>query len=91
VSKPSQPCLCPGKYDAFENDWLFRAEAETIKAGQRALSASLRGLRSKPASKAKKALPRRHRKLANRHKDCADQDALIVAKKLSIRLGVRSL
>ena len=45
------------------------AEQEALKVESRALSKALRGRCSKRAAKAKKALARRHRRVANRRKD----------------------
>jgi putative transposase len=59
----------PGEYAAVENDRLLNAEQEALKTEQRALSLALRGKRSKRAAKAKRAMARRHRKVANRRKD----------------------
>lgn len=59
----------PGEYAAAPNDRLLNAEQEGLKTEQRALSLALRGKRSKRALKAKRAMARRHRKIANRRKD----------------------
>jgi putative transposase len=59
----------PGEYTAVENDRLLNAEQDALKTEQRALSLALRGKRSKRAWKAKRAMARRHRKVANRRKD----------------------
>ena len=77
----------------FPNDRLLNQESEAIKESQRALSKALRGNRSKRAVKAKRALSRRHRKVANRRKDMLHQrtaklvreHSLIVTERLSIR------
>jgi putative transposase len=46
-----------------------RREQEALKTEGRALSKALRGRRSKRAAKTGKALARRHRRIANSHKD----------------------
>jgi putative transposase len=81
----------PGEYDAFDNGRLLKAEAENIKTVQRQLSAALRGNRSKRARKAKRALAKRHRRVANRRKERVHQvtaklvcrHSLIVTEELS--------
>ncbi len=77
----------------FPNDRLLNQESEAIKASQRALSKALRGNRSKRAVKARRALSRRYRKVANRRKDMLHQrtaklvreHSLIVTERLTIR------
>jgi len=59
----------PGEYAEEENASPLAAEQEALKAEGRALSKALRGRRSKNAAKARKALARRHRRVANRRKD----------------------
>jgi putative transposase len=59
----------PGEYDGFENDRPLADEQEALKIEQRALSKALRGKRSKRAQKAKRAMARRHRRIASRRKD----------------------
>jgi putative transposase len=59
----------PDEYEGFANDRHLAAEQDALKAEQRALSSALRGKRSKRALKAKTAMARRHRKIANRRKD----------------------
>lgn len=58
-----------GEYGSFENDRHLNTEQEALKIEQRALSTALRGKRSKRALKAKRAMARRHRKVANRRKN----------------------
>jgi len=82
----------PGEYGAFENDRALNAEAEALKTEQRQLSNALGGKRSKRAKKARKALAKRHRKVANRRKNhvhqvtakLVRQHRLIVTEDLSI-------
>lgn len=82
----------PEEYDAFANDRLLNAEAEALRVEQRTLSKALRGKRSKRTRKAKKALAKRHRKVANRRKNHIHQvtaklvrkHRLIVTEDLSI-------
>jgi putative transposase len=59
----------PDEYAGFENDRPLANEQDALKAEQRKLSAALRGKRSKRAFKMRKAMARRHRKIANRRKD----------------------
>ncbi len=59
----------PGEYDQFANDRPLADEQDALRTEQRALSTALRSKRSKRALKAKKAMARRHRKVANRRKD----------------------
>ena len=59
----------PGEYAEEENDRPLAAEQEALKTESRALSKALRGRRSKRAMKVRKALARRHRRVANRRKD----------------------
>jgi putative transposase len=59
----------PDEFAEFENDRPLAAETESLKTGQRALSASLRGKRSKQAAKRRKLMAKRWRKIANRRKD----------------------
>lgn len=76
----------------FPNDRLLNQEADAIKEAQRELSKALRGKRSKRAAKARRALARRHRKVANRRKDMLHQrtanlvreHSLIVTERLTI-------
>ena len=83
----------PGEYAAFENDRLLNGEQEALKVEQRALSKALRGKRSKRALKAKRAMARRHRNIANRRKDRNHQitsrlvcdHVLIVTEELAIK------
>ena len=58
----------PGEYDAFENERLLNAAAEVLKVEQRRLSTALRGKRATRAKKAKRAVAKKHRKVANRRK-----------------------
>ncbi len=82
----------PGEYGKFENDRHLAAEQDALKTEQRVLSKALRGKRSKRALKAKKAMARRHRKIANRRKDRNHQitsrlvreHKLIVTEELSV-------
>ncbi len=57
------------EFAQFENERPLKAETEALKTEQRALSAALRGKRSKRAMKARKAMARRWRKVANRRKE----------------------
>jgi putative transposase len=59
----------PGEYDACENDRPLADEQDALTADQRALSTALRGKRSKRALKAKRAMAKRHRRIANRRKE----------------------
>ena len=56
-------------FSQFENERPLAAETEALKTEQRALSAALRGKRSKRAMKARKAMARRWRKVSNRRKN----------------------
>ena len=77
----------------FENDRPLAAETEALKAEQRALSAALRGKRTSKAMKARKAMARRWRKVANRRKERNHQitarlvrdHKLIVTEELTIK------
>jgi putative transposase len=83
----------PDEFAQFENDRHLNAEHEALKTEQRALSAALRGKRSKRAMKARKAMARRWRKVANRRKDRNHQitarlvrdHKLIVTEELTIK------
>jgi len=55
----------PGEYDAFANDRLLNSEQEALRTKQRRVSDALRGKRSRRALKARRALARRHRKVAS--------------------------
>jgi putative transposase len=59
----------PGEHDAFANDRLLAEEQDRPREEQRSLSKALRGRRSKRAAKQRRALARRHRKVASRRKD----------------------
>ena len=59
----------PGEYAEEKNDRPLAAEQEALKTESRTLSKALRGRRSKRAAKTRKALARRHRRVANRRKD----------------------
>jgi putative transposase len=56
-------------YGVFQNDGLLADEPAAVAAEQRALSTAPRGKRSKRALKAKRAMAKRHRRIANRRKD----------------------
>jgi len=58
-----------GEYAEEENDRPLAAEQEALNTESRTLSKALRGRRSKRAAKTRKALARRHRRVANRRKD----------------------
>jgi putative transposase len=83
----------PDAYDAFANDRLLAAEQDALRNGQRALSRALRGRRSKRAAKQRRAMARRHRKVANRRKDRNHQvtarlvreHRLIVTEELAVK------
>jgi putative transposase len=76
----------------FPNDRLLNQEADAIKDAQRELSKALRGKRSKRAAKARRALARRHSKVANRRKNMLHQrtaelvreHSLIITERLTI-------
>ena len=80
-------------FDQFENDRHLVAETEALKTEQRSLSAALRGKRTSKAMKARKAMARRWRKVANRRKERNHQitarlvrdHKLIVTEKLAIK------
>lgn len=59
----------PGEYAEEENDRPLAAEQEALKVESRALSKALRGKRSKRAAKLRRAMARRHRRIANRRKE----------------------
>lgn len=83
----------PDEFTAIPNDRHLNAETDAIKEQQRALSAALRGKRSKRAAKARRLMAKRHRKVANRRKDflhqttarLVEQHRLIVTEGLSVR------
>ena len=56
-------------FDQFENGRPLAAETEALKTEQRALSAALRGKRTSKSIKARKAMARRWRKIANRRQN----------------------
>jgi putative transposase len=82
----------PGAYDRIENDRLLERAQARLKDAQRALSAALRGKRSKRAAKARRLMAKLHRRLANRRKDRLHQvtaklvreHALLVTEELSV-------
>lgn len=84
-------CYGPHEFAEIENDRLFAQEQDAIKAAQRDLSR--RGKRTRQAERAKRALARRSRRLANRRKDrnhqttakLARHHALLVTEALSIK------
>lgn len=59
----------PGVYAAFENDRPLDKEKEALKEEQRKLSKAMRGRWSNRARKARRAMARRFRKVANRRKE----------------------
>jgi putative transposase len=59
----------PGEYAEEQSDRPLAEEQEALKIESRALSNALCGRRSKRAAKTKRALARRHRRVANRRKD----------------------
>lgn len=79
-------------FDEFPNDRLFADQQEALKVEQRELSTALRGKRSKRAAKARRALARRWRRVANRRKNRNHQvtarlvrdHKLIVTERLTI-------
>ena len=82
----------PGAYEAFENDRPLEREREALKSEQRQLLKALRGRSSKRARKAKEAMARRHRRIADRRKERNHQIAarlvrehkLIVTERLAV-------
>ena len=86
-------CTGPMEFSDIENDRLWQQEQEGIKEKQREFSAALRGKRSKRATRARRLIAKRYRKLANKRKDrahklaakLAAQHALIVTEQLTVK------
>lgn len=83
----------PFTFVEFENDRPLSSEYEALKTEQRTLSAALRGKRTKRAMKARKAMARRWRKVANRRKNLLHKvtaqlvfnHSLIITEKLAVK------
>jgi len=87
----------PGEVVAIENPRLFQAQAETLAQLGRDLSAQLRkpGKKTKRLLKAKSALAKRWRKLANRRKNFTHQTSAKVVREHSLiateKLAVKNM
>jgi putative transposase len=74
----------PDEFAAIPNDRFLNAEADAIKLRQRELSSALRGKRSKRASKARRLMAKKCRKVANRRKNFLHQTTARLAREHSL-------
>ncbi|PWC40145.1 RNA-guided endonuclease TnpB family protein [Azospirillum sp. TSO35-2] len=70
----------PDAFAAIANDHHLNAETNAIKEQQRQLSKALRGKRSGHATKARRHMAKRHRKVASRRKDFLHQTTARLAR-----------